>query len=432
MPSTSSGPRFLGVDFHALWREVRKSWRGAHQWPVLAWLSPAVRVRLLQADEGESLWIGEVEQPKGTRLHQTRFCALELPEHIVLRRHLSVPTMGESDTASAVALDVRSSSPFAADDLAWGYHAGEARNGLRPVDVVLVSRKQVGMYIISQSTRLEGVLAPEIWVRGADGAPIVLNGYGDNQRVAFVRRWRLVNYGLLILIVLLSVAIAITPTAQLRLRAIEAVRSYDAIAQRTVPLVKQRETLLLSVEQLGSLAEVLADRIEPLRILNQLTQALPDDTSVQSFKLQGAKLTIIGLTANASALMQLLGDQPGLRDVRAPSAATRIPGALKESYVIEFTLDPQFYGVVSVAEPQVGPKPLEAPAAKSEDVAAQASVSASSPAQAPIPVVPGGSALGGSAVYGENSARPATPKKTAELMSGAMPSASAPVVKTAP
>src|SRR3990167_36103 len=209
MPSTSSGPRFLGVDFHALWREVRKSWRGAHQWPVLAWLSPAVRVRLLQADEGESLWIGEVEQPKGTRLHQTRFCALELPEHIVLR---------------------------------------------------------------------------------------------------------------------------------------------------------------------------------------------------------GA----------------------GLRDVRAPSAATRIPGALKESYVIEFTLDPQFYGVVSVAEPQVGPKPLEAPAAKSEDVAAQASVSASSPAQAPIPVVPGGSALGGSAVYGENSARPATPKKTAELMSGAMPSASAPVVKTAP
>ena len=106
------------------------------------------------------------------------------------------------------------------------------------------------------------------------------------------------------------------------------------------------------MEQLGSLAEVLADRIEPLRILDKLTQVLPDDTSVQSFKLQGAKLTIVGLTANASSLMQLLGNQPGLRDVRAPSAATRIPGALKESYVIEFTLDPQLYGVVSAAEPQ--------------------------------------------------------------------------------
>lgn len=129
MPSISSDARFLGVDFHALWRDVRKSWQSAPQWPVFAWLTPAVPVRLLQADEGESFWVGEVEQPKGAQPRQTRFCALELPEHSVLRRQLSVPAMGEADTASAVALDVRSISPFAADDLAWGYHAGAPRNG---------------------------------------------------------------------------------------------------------------------------------------------------------------------------------------------------------------------------------------------------------------------------------------------------------------
>ena len=449
MPSISSDARFLGVDFHALWRDVRKSWQGAHQWPVFAWLTPAVPVRLLQADETESLWIGEVEQPKSASPRQARFCALELPEHSVLRRQLSVPAMGEADTASAVALDVRSISPFAADDLAWGYHAGVVRNGLRPVDVALASRKQVGIYIASQSTRLGGAQAPEIWVRGPGGAPIILNGYGDNQRTAFALRWRRVGYGLLALIALLGVAIAITPTAQLRLRAIEAVQSYAAIKQRTAPLVKQRETLLKSVEQLGSLAEVLADRIEPLRILNKLTQVLPDDTSVQSFKLQGAKLTIIGLTANASALMQLLGDQPGLRDVRAPSAATRIPGALKESYVIEFNLDPQLYGVVSTTEPQASANPPQAPgatapgaaatAARSDEAAAKAPAAAPSPtnapapvAAAPAPVATGRATFGGGAVFGGSSARPPAPNKTATPTAGAMSPASAPTVKTAP
>ncbi len=432
MPSISSDARFLGVDFHALWRDVRKSWQSAPQWPVFAWLTPAVPVRLLQADEGESFWVGEVEQPKGAQPRQARFCALELPEHSVLRRQLSVPAMGEADTASAVALDVRSISPFAADDLAWGYHAGAPRNGLRRVDVALASRRQVGLYIASQSARLDGAQAPEIWVRGLGGAPIILNGYGGNQRTAYALRWRRVGYGLLALIALLGAAIAITPTAQLRLRAIEAVRSYDAIAQRTAPLVKQREALLQSVEQLGSLAEVLADRIEPLRILDKLTQVLPDDTSVQSFKLQGAKLTIVGLTANASSLMQLLGNQPGLRDVRAPSAATRIPGALKESYVIEFTLDPQLYGVVSAAEPQASPKPPEAPAAKPEDAAAKAPATAPSPAAVPARAANGGATFGGGAVFGGSASSSSAPKKAADPTPGAVPPASAPTVKPAP
>lgn len=119
-------------------------------------------------------------------------------------------------------------------------------------------------------------------------------------------------------------------------------RSYDAIAQRTAPLVKQREALLQSVEQLGSLAEVLADRIiEPLRILDKLTQVLPDDTSVQSFKLQGAKLAMALPPIPHAAS----GKLASLRDVRAPSAYAHSGSAQKESYVIEFTLDPQLYGV---------------------------------------------------------------------------------------
>ncbi|RYH36524.1 MAG: hypothetical protein EON54_19450 [Alcaligenaceae bacterium] len=80
-----------------------------------------------------------------------------------------------------------------------------------------------------------------------------------------------------------------------------------------------------------------------------LTKVLPDDTAVQSFKLQGRKVTVAGITGNASALMQLLGEQPGLRDVKAPSPATRLGASTKESFVIEFTLDLREFGVVAPA-----------------------------------------------------------------------------------
>ena len=415
MPSPSSDARFLGIDFQALLHDMRKSWQGMHQWPILAWLTPAVPVRLLQANGGESLWLGGVEQPQNVQSRVVRFVAVELPEQSVLRRSLHLPSMGEADAASAVALDVRSASPFALDDLVWGFHAGPLRQGMRKIDLAFASRKQVAQYLATQTARLPTEPPPEVWVCTAHRSPIVFTGYGEGLRTAYATRRRHVGYALLLLVVVLLTGMAATPTAQLRLRAMEAVHAYETIVQQTAPLVRQREELLQSAEQLGSLAEVLAGRIEPLRVLDKLTQLLPDDTSVQSFRLQGAKVTLVGLTANASTLMQLLSDQAGLHDVRAPSAATRIPGALKESFVIEFSLDPQLYGVVS--SPVLGASSTPTPTSVDASAAAPATTpqepaSNTQSMAAPARAASGAATFGGGAVFGGSGARSA-PKQDA-------------------
>lgn len=364
MTSIFSDARFLGVDFPALWREIRQPWQGMHQWPLLSWLTPAAPVLLLQADGGQSLWHGNVQQPGPVGSVKTRFTALELPEDSVLRRTLSMPAMAEADIATAVALEARTMSPFAAQDLVWGYRAYPPQQGAVRVEIVLVSRKQAAQYLAAQAARLQDVVNPEMWVRAGQLPPVVLGGYGESLREAYATRRRRMGYGLLLTAFALLAAMAITPTAQLRLRAIEAVQAYEAIASRTAPLLRQREALLQSADQLEALSEMLAGRIEPLRILDKLTQVLPDDTSLQGFKLQGAKVTIVGATANASTLMQLLGNQPGLHDVRAPAAATRTAGASKETFAIEFSLDPQLFGVVGAAVPAtaIAPPPEAAKA----------------------------------------------------------------------
>ncbi len=394
MPTLTSDTRFLGVDLRSLGSELRQAWASLQQRPPLSWLTPDAAVLLLQADGGESLWWGGMRQEEGTQVGAVRFKALQLPEELLLQRTLPLPPMGDADTANAVALQVRAISPFTESDLVWGWRTHLRAHGPSQIDIALASRRQVAQYVHSQMLRLGGN-QPEVWALTQSGAPIVFAGYGEGQRRAQGLRGQWLRYGLLALALVFMAGVVITPTLQLRARTIEAVHAYDAVVLRTPPVVKERETLLQTVEQLTALSDLLAGRIEPLRVLDRLTTVLPDDTALQGFTLKGQKLTLNGLTGNASALMQLLGEQPGMRDVRAPSAAMRTGGAnSKENFVIELTLDPQEFGVTMAPPPPPSPAPPPAPVPPAA-APAQAAPAAKAPvpaAEARVPIFGGAAA----------------------------------------
>ena len=182
---------------------------------------------------------------------------------------------------------------------------------------------------------------------------MVLAGFGEMQRNRAVARERRASYALLGLAAVLLIALAITPTLQLRHRAIEAVNSFNALSERTAPLIRQREVLVQADAQLAVLRDILRERVDPLRAMDLLTQALPDDTSIYTLQMQGNKISMTGQTGNAAALMQLLSAHPALRDVRAPSAAMRPPGATKDAFNIELMIDAKAFApqepTVSVA-----------------------------------------------------------------------------------
>ena len=454
MPSISSDTRFLGVDLKALWLELRQSWQQFHQSPVMSWLTPDPPVLLLQADGGQSLWRGDVSSSLGVVAGGAGFVAIELPEERVLQRNLSMPAaMSATDLAHAAALEARTASPFAAHDLVWGYRAHAPRRGTCQVNVVLASQRQIAQYLTEQAGRLKGLPAPEVWVLNPNVRPLVLQGFGETARHAFAARRRHLGYGLLALALALVLAMAATPTVQLRSRALQAVAAYEALAARTAPVVRQRELLLQSAEHLNGLAELLADRMEPLRVLEKLTEVLPDDTALQSFRLQGTKVTLGGLTSNTASLLQLLGEQSGLREVRSPSAATRMGASGKENFSIELTLDPEVFGVPKVVATSLVPplEPVPAPAATLAPTPLDAAVSAAPASLAPSATAPapgasppalpaaapamptsgtsGRATFGGGAVFGGSPVRPAastTPPAPAPAPS------SPPAARTAP
>lgn len=345
MSAISEQARFLGVNWRSLWRELRKPWLQAHRWPLVVALTPAAFVRLMQVDGRASVWTVDAngEMREQAAEGRARFFAIELPEEMLLRRNIAVPALGDDEIKQAIAIDVRSNNPFPPDDLRWAYKTvGSSAVRGRRVEAVLASHRQISALLARSAERTPPQGAtPEVWARVDAHQYVVLNGYGEHKRARFGARGRRIAYALVATVAMLVGAIAITPTLQLRSRAIEAVNAYTAAFQRAAPLMREREALVRSADQIQTLNKIVQERADPVEVLDMLTRVLTDDTSLRSLQIQGLKVNIEGQTGNAAELMQLLGRQPGFRDVVAPTAATRPFGAAKDNFKIEFMLEPK-------------------------------------------------------------------------------------------
>lgn len=397
----STESRFFGLDLNQLKADILKTWRRAPQWPPLSWLRPAQMLRLVPA-EGAPTVVWESGEPVLKPGREPVFWALELPEHMVLRKTVALPALDPQDCASAAELEVQAISPFAADDLLWGYTELSRSSKAVKLLVVLASRAQTEPYLQAQvaqqlhlqtlkgQSKAESLEQPEVWVFAPERRPVVFQGFGEQARYALGRKRLWWNVAGVALAVLLLAAIAATPTAQLRMRAIEATHAYEGMVAKTADVVAKRDTLIQSADKVAGLSELLAERIDGVQVLSMLTNVLPDDTALQSARIQGSKVTISGLTENASALMQKLSNQEGVKDVRAPSAATRMGGGNKESFTIELGLDAKVFGPKTVVEAAAKPQPVEP--------AAGAPVGADAPpapvAPAPVPAAAGAPAAG--------------------------------------
>ena len=360
--ATSSESRFFGLDLNQLKADVLKTWRKAPQWPPLSWLRPEQALTLVPAEgEPRVVWESGAEA-KGIK-REPDFWAVELPESMVLRKNLQLPPMDPQDCASAAQLEAQALSPFAVSEMLWGYTELSRSAKVVRLQLVLASRIQVMPLLQAKVTeRLPmqasaNKVSPEVWVLGPDRVPIAIQGFGELQRAQAGRKKLLRNLAAFMAGGVLLTAIAVTPTMQLRLRAIEAVKAFDVMVAQAGDVVGKRELLMQSADQVAALSGSLAERMDMVKVLSMLTTSLGDDTALQTARLQGDKLALSGVTGNSSALMQKLSSLSGISDVKAPSAATRLLGSDKESFSIELVLDSKVFGPSLKIEQQIEQKP---------------------------------------------------------------------------
>jgi general secretion pathway protein L len=381
MSPSASPPRFFGMDTHKLRQTLAQAWAELRDGPILDWFTPEARVRWSRADGTQEVWLargGQMRRGKADGSNTTgSFTAVEVPDTIVLRRHMMLPRLNPAATAQAIALEASAHSPFPPNELVWGARStpdGQRRGGL-DVEMVLASRGLIQQHFAAQpgAAALED---SEVWCLSerAD-EPIALAGFAEPRRQRVQRRGCNLNLTLMVSALVLLGAIAISPSLQLRARALVAMQDYQRLARVAAPALAQRESLVRSQDQLAELRTILGEQADTLQIMELLTRVLPDDSSLLTLQVQGLKITLTGQTANSAALLERLGKEPGLREVRAPTAATRPPGATKETFTIEAQVDPAVLQQAAVS-PQRG------------EAAAVPTVPASSPVSAALGALP--------------------------------------------
>ena len=393
MPDSPPIPRTGGTDsaqarFAAWLAGVR-----ARAGPLRTWASPGEAVTLRHPDGSESVWQGGMLLPDAAAGKAPKFVAVELPEEMVLRRDLPLPRMTREDGAEAVRLEARSNSPFPAEDLAWGSLERELEGGQKSVSLALASRRHIEQFMQQRwPEMLAAARQPEVWAMSTQGVPVVIHGYGEVHRLhdaSLGRRW---NWALAAVAAALATLAAITPTIQLRFRALEAVQAFDTELRRVAPLVRKRDELAALNDKARALDQLAAERVDPAAVMEYLTRVLPDDTYLYSLDIQKNKITASGHTVDASAVLQKLSSDPMLKNVKAPTAVTRQPGATKEAFVIEFTMEPKPVAangaalVANALPPAVGAAAAASAPAQVAVAAAPAASGAAVPAVAAAPV----------------------------------------------
>lgn len=367
--------RLFGMDLAPLGRDLLRAWRGMLEWPVVSWLWPRPRIQVWLTDASQVLSQGPESLPtqNTTGLEKARYQAIVLPESLILRRNLVLPQLAPAELEAALALQLQTYSPFPADDLVWCYESKSGQDG-KSIDVfsVMSSRKLVTAHIAGRQIGASPEVF-EVWVPQHHGSAFVMMpGFAEHRRQSHSKVWRWASAALVFVALGLVATIVATPSLQLYIRSKQAESALSELQQKALPVLAEREAFTLASEKLSKLNEMFAQSLPPLPVLQSITQALADDTSLLSLQIQGSKVSISGQTANASSLMKQLSTTPGLRDVRAPAPATKPPGAIRESFTIEFMMDSGSWAVPE-------------PAASSATAADVAAVSAAMPASAASP-----------------------------------------------
>jgi general secretion pathway protein L len=330
------------MDVAQLRQDAGAAWHQMQDWRVLRWLSPALPTQVKLPD-GKTTGILEQPGATGSELRmqtEAKFFGLLVPQEKVLWHHMHLPALPPNEEFQAVELEAMSLSPFPAEELVWAYFPRRDEAGRRTAQIAMASRKTISKLIDSKSEGEGASENLEVWVRATEGPTyLLLPGFGERRRRTFTARWRQINWGLAMLLVLTLSAIAVTPTAQLRLRALEAADQYARIQAIAAPALQKREQQM-EFDQQGKILMGLMDKaLEPESILLRLTLIVPDDTYLSSVRAQAGKVTIVGLTPNTASFMQHLGAQPGVKEVKSPVPSAKQRGAEKEYFTIEFVLE---------------------------------------------------------------------------------------------
>ena len=241
---------------------------------------------------------------------------LLLPAGACLRRRLVLPAAAAERLRDVVGFEIDRQTPFAAEEAAYDARLLSRHDGDGQLDVELVVVPRAVLDAQRNALGAQARLLAGADVAGANGEPLGVNLLPPAARFAPSDPWRAWNLALAGVAVL-AIAAALWQMLDNRRAAADAfgvVAGRQAEAARKVSV--QRQRLVDLVQGQAFLDQSRQGRATAVEVLDELSRRLPDDTYLEKFALEGDRMTLIGLSTEASTLV---GKLEGSKLWRAPA-----------------------------------------------------------------------------------------------------------------
>jgi general secretion pathway protein L len=256
---------------------------------------------------------------------------LELADEDVVMRRLSVPAQAREFLPGIVRNQVDRLSPWQADQAVYGFDAVANSDDAAALDVRVFICSRPAIDSARDALEGTGLSADRIVAQMSDGtSPVALwSRLADVPREAIERRRRQIGASIMVL-VLASLGVSLWAAfsaASLRTESDElAGRSKNLQRQLQEARTPQALASARPEERAWILKEISSSAVV---VLEALSRALPDDAYVTELRIDSMKLRVIGLAANAPALVAPIERSGHFADVRFAAPTTRGPdGAL--------------------------------------------------------------------------------------------------------
>jgi len=265
---------------------------------------------------------------------------LLLPAASALRRRLSLPAAAAERLRDVVGFEIERQTPFPADAVAFDARVLGRREADGQIDAELVA---VPRAALDPQLAALGPLAPSlagIDVAAVDGVPLQINLLPPLLRRRGSDSWRVWNWALAAFALIALTAALWQVLANRR----EAADAFEReIAKQAEPARRaaaQQQELVDLIEGQAFLQRSRAERPTAVEVIDELSRRLPDGTYLEKLAIEDERLTLIGLSNEAPALIGRLQNSKLWRSPALAGALQTDPATRKDRFTLTAEIGP--------------------------------------------------------------------------------------------
>lgn len=259
-----------------------------------------------------------------------------LPTRGALRRSLTLPGAAADNLHQILGFEMDRQTPFRADQVYYDARVVRIDPTTRTlaIDLLVVPRPALDTELARFGERLPALDAVDVEGESGPGTRAGFNLLSEDRRARRDRRLFWLTVGLAAFMLgLLGMVMAQSVTN--RQKALAALQETTAKSRAEALEVAQlRRNLNDAVAAARFIEEARAERPVIIDVLKDLTQRLPDETSLQRFGFSSGEYTVNGLSSKASGLIGVLKPSPQLVSPQIQGSITPDVRTGKEMFTI--------------------------------------------------------------------------------------------------